>query len=78
GDFYATAMDTVAIEKAGISPLKPELARIAALKSRAELPALIAHEQDLGTGAFFRGGVEVDEKQSSRYVVGLHQGGLTM
>jgi putative endopeptidase len=78
GDFYAAAMDTVAIEKAGISPLKAELARIAALKTRAELPALIAHEQDLGTGAFFRGGVEVDEKQSTRYVVGLHQGGLTM
>jgi putative endopeptidase len=78
GDFYAAAMDTVAIEKAGIAPLKPELARIAALKTRAELPALIAHEQELGTGAFFRGGVEVDEKQSTRYVVGLHQGGLTM
>jgi putative endopeptidase len=78
GDFYAAAMDTAAIEKAGILPLKPELARITALKTRAELPALIAHEQELGTGAFFRGGVEVDEKQSTRYVVGLHQGGLTM
>ena len=78
GDFYAAAMDTAAIEKAGIAPLRPELARIAALKTRAELPALIAHEQDLGTGAFFRGGVEVDEKQTTRYVVGLHQGGLTM
>ena len=78
GDFYGAAMDTVAIEKAGIAPLKPELARIAALKTRAELPALIAHEQELGTGAFFRGGVEVDEKNTTRYVVGLHQGGLTM
>ena len=71
-------MDTVAIEKAGILPLQPELARIASLKTRAELPALIAHEQELGTGAFFRGGVEVDEKNTTRYVVGLHQGGLTM
>ncbi|MGI4867525.1 MAG: M13 family metallopeptidase [Janthinobacterium lividum] len=78
GDFYGAAMDTAAIEKAGITPLKPELARIAALRTRAELPALIAHEQDLGTGAFFNGGVEVDEKQTTRYVVGLHQGGLTM
>jgi predicted metalloendopeptidase len=54
GDFYAAAMDTVAIEKAGISLLKLELACIARLKTRAELPTLIAHEQDLGTGAFFR------------------------
>jgi len=78
GDFYAAAMDTVAIEKAGITPLKPELARIAALKTRAGLPALIAREQDLGTGVFFRGGVQVDEKNTTRYVIGLDQGGLTM
>jgi len=78
GDFYAAAMDTVAIERAGLTPLRPELARIAALKSRAQLPALIAHEQDLGTGVFFRGGVQVDEKNTSRYIIGLDQGGLTM
>ncbi len=78
GDFYAAAMDTAAIEKAGIAPLQPELARIAALKTRAQLPALIAHEQDLGTGVFFRGGVQVDEKNTTRYVIGLDQGGLTM
>jgi putative endopeptidase len=78
GDFYAAAMDTVAIEKAGLAPLRPELARIAALKTRAQLPALIAHEQDLGSGVFFRGGVQVDEKNTSRYVIGLDQGGLTM
>ena len=78
GDFYAAAMDTVAIEKAGLTPLQPELARIAALKTRAQLPALIAHEQDLGTGVFFRGGVQVDEKNTTRYIIGLDQGGLTM
>ncbi|MGI4742227.1 MAG: M13 family metallopeptidase [Janthinobacterium lividum] len=78
GDFYAAAMDTVAIEKAGLTPLKPELARIAALKTRAELPALIAHEQDLGTGVFFRSGVQVDEKNTTRYLVQFDQGGLTM
>ncbi len=78
GDFYAAAMDTAAIEKAGLAPLQPELARIAALKTRAQLPALIAHEQDLGTGVFFRGGVQVDEKNTTRYIIGLDQGGLTM
>ncbi|MGI4875113.1 MAG: M13 family metallopeptidase [Janthinobacterium lividum] len=78
GDFYAAAMDTVAIEKAGIAPLKPELDRIAALKTRTGLPALLAHEQELGTGAFFNSGVDVDEKNTTRYVVGLSQGGLTL
>ena len=43
GDEYASCMDTEAIDKAGIAPLKPELDRINALKSMGELPALLAH-----------------------------------
>src|SRR5271157_2177681 len=39
GDEYASCMDTATINKAGIAPLKPELDRIDALKSPAELPA---------------------------------------
>src|ERR1700686_651641 len=38
GDFYASCMDPTAIEAAGTKPLEPELARIAALKSAADLP----------------------------------------
>src|ERR1700733_14929536 len=38
GDEYASCMDVAAIDKAGITPLKPELDRIAALRSTAELP----------------------------------------
>ncbi len=78
GDFHAAAMDTAAIEKAGLKPLQPELARIAALRDRTQLPALIAHEHELQTGVFFRGGVQVDEKNTTRYVVQLDQGGLTL
>ena len=78
GDFYAAAMDTAAIERAGLEPLRPELARIAALRNRAQLPGLIAHEHELQTGVFFRGGVQVDEKNTTRYVVQMDQGGLTL
>ena len=39
GDEYASCMDTATVNKPGITPLKPELDRIAALKSTAELPA---------------------------------------
>ena len=78
GDFYAAAMDTVAIERNGLTALKPELARIAALRDRAALPALLAHQQELQTGAFFHGGVDVDEKNTTRYIVMLYQGGLTL
>src|ERR1700691_1893123 len=43
GDEYATCMDTAAIDSKGIAPLQPELDSIAALKNKAELPALVAH-----------------------------------
>ncbi len=39
GDEYASCMDTVAINKLGLSPLFQELERIAALKTAADLPA---------------------------------------
>src|ERR1700676_394080 len=37
GDFYASCMDTAAIDAAGTKPLEPELARIAEIKSVADL-----------------------------------------
>src|SRR5206468_7705928 len=42
GDYFAACMDEAAIEKAGAGPLRPDLAAIAALKSRSEIPALLA------------------------------------
>ncbi len=53
GDEYASCMDTAAIDKAGIAPLQPELDRIAALKSMAELPGLVGHLHTIGVNAFF-------------------------
>jgi len=78
GDFYASGMDTAAIEKAGLAPLRPELDRIAAVKDAKSLTDAIARQLTLKTGAFFHGGVEVDEKNSTAYIVGLAQGGLTL
>ncbi|TGE21207.1 M13 family peptidase [Hymenobacter aquaticus] len=78
GDFYAAAMDTAAIEKAGIAPLKPELSRIAAIKDLKGLQEEIARQKMLQTDAFFRAGVDVDEKKSTQYTVSMYQGGLTL
>jgi putative endopeptidase len=78
GDFYASGMDTVAIEKAGLTPLQPELARIAAVKDRAGLLAALAHLKQLQVGAFFGAGVDVDEKNTTQYAVLMNQGGLTL
>ncbi|UOQ80528.1 M13 family metallopeptidase [Hymenobacter sp. 5414T-23] len=75
GDFYASGMDSVGLEKAGLKYLQPELARIAAVKDQKTLLLEIAHQQTLGTGAFFRAGVGPDRKQSTVYAVNLSQGG---
>src|SRR3954469_10403419 len=37
GDYFASCMDEAAIDKAGFDPLKPRLAAIAGLKSKADL-----------------------------------------
>ncbi|SET89305.1 M13 family metallopeptidase [Hymenobacter actinosclerus] len=78
GDFYASGMDSVGLEQAGLKYLRPELARIAAITNLAGVRAEIARQQTLGTGAFFRAGVTPDRKNSSQYVVSMSQGGLSM
>src|ERR1700751_5645341 len=42
GEYYSSCMDETAINKAGITPLKPLLDRIAGLKEKSQLPELIA------------------------------------
>ncbi|PJJ59154.1 M13 family metallopeptidase [Hymenobacter chitinivorans] len=78
GDFYASAMDSMAIEKAGITPLKSELARIDAIKDLKGLQAELAHQQQIGTGSVFSMGVGQDEKNSTQYAVQIYQGGLRL
>jgi putative endopeptidase len=45
GDYYASCMDTATIEKNGLKPLQPDLDRIAGLRTKDELPELLAHLQ---------------------------------
>ncbi len=76
GDFYAVGMNTEAIEKAGIAPLKPYLNRIDAIKNFAGLLDEIALEFTEGTSAIFGLGVGVDAKNSSVYATSIGAGGL--
>ncbi|HEX2571884.1 MAG TPA: M13 family metallopeptidase [Polyangia bacterium] len=48
GDYYAACMDEQGIEARGLTPLAPELSRIAALKTKADLAEQIAHMHLLG------------------------------
>ncbi len=78
GDFFAAALDTNRIEALGFQPIASDLARIAAIKSPAELLTLIANFQKEGEGALFGSGVDADEKDSSLYVFQIGQGGLSL
>ncbi len=76
GDFYATCMDEAAIEKAGAAAVKPEFDRLAAVKSKADLPAVVAQFHAAGTGVFFSFGSEQDFKDATRVLAITGQGGL--
>jgi putative endopeptidase len=76
GDYYASCMDENAIDRKGLTPLQPELDRIAALKSKDELTPLLAHYQLIGVNAFFNYGEQQDFKDARKQIAALDQGGL--
>jgi putative endopeptidase len=75
GDFYASGMDTVAIEKRGIEPVKDELAKISGIKNYQEYLAYVSKNEDNYGGALFSFYVGTDDKNSSKNMVSLLQGG---
>jgi putative endopeptidase len=76
GDFYASCMDTAAIEAAGTKPIDAELATIAAMKNAADLQAETARLQKEGVGVLFGFRATQDAKDSSQVVGAAWQGGL--
>ncbi|MYN46358.1 M13 family peptidase [Pseudoduganella sp. FT93W] len=78
GDFYASYMDEARLEQLGLSPIQPELDRVAALRDKAQLPALFAHYHRLGVTAPFGFLIHQDNKDSTRYVADLAQDGLSL
>ncbi|GAB2711812.1 peptidase M13 [Hymenobacter frigidus] len=77
GDFYAAAMDSVAVEKAGLKYLQPRLNQISAIQDVAGVQAYLANPKNIGKG-WYGFGVGQDGKNSSVYAVQLRQGGLTL
>ena len=76
GDYYATAMDEAAIDKAGSAPLKDDLAAIATLKSPADVAALIADWQVRGDQVLFDFEAQPDLKHSGTDILYAGQGGI--
>ena len=79
GDFYGSCMDTAVIEKEGLAPIQPAWKQIAGLTAAHQLPALLAELENHGTpDGFFEFGVGVDEKDSSKQIAEIFQGGLSL
>lgn len=77
GDFFASCMDEAAVNAKGDAPLKPALKRIAGLKDKKQLAnALTELQRRDGTDAMFRFRVEQDDKDSSKQIASVSQGGL--
>ena len=78
GDFWYSAMDTASIEKNGIEPLRPELDKIAAIKTKEDVLTVAAHMHTYGANVFFDEGVSQDPKHSDVEAYMMSQGGLGM
>lgn len=79
GRFFQSYMDSAAIEKAGIAPIKPMLDEIANLKDKKEAVKLMSQMRVTGTGSpLFGFYVAQDSKNASAYIARLSQGGTTL
>ncbi len=79
GDFFAACMDQPLADEKGLQPLEPELQAIDGLSDKKGLAALLATlsvEETATAPNFFRLGVEQDEKDSSKQIASIFQGGL--
>jgi putative endopeptidase len=78
GDFYAAFMDEARLQELGAAPLQPELARIAALADKTQLPALFAYHNRRNFMAPLDLAIHQDNKDSTKYVIDFMQAGLGM
>src|SRR6185437_5206183 len=76
GDEYASCMDTANVDKLGVTPIKAELDRIAALQKRDELPVLLAHLHTIGVNAFFDFSANQDFANANQVISYYNAGGL--
>ena len=79
GDFYAACMNTDLADKKGLAPIEPALKRIADLQDVKNLAPMIGQLAAAGAPAsLFRFGVQQDEKDSTKQIASIGQGGLSL
>jgi putative endopeptidase len=78
GAYYATCMDTAAIERRGAAPLKQDLDLIAAINTREDLKRSLGELERLDGLAPWGDGSAQDARDAANTIAGLYQGGLTL
>jgi putative endopeptidase len=78
GDFYASGLDTISINKQGINPLKENLNKIDAIIDSQSLLETIMDLHASGTSPAFSFYVSQDDKISNKNAIFLSQGGLNL
>ena len=76
GDFYASAMDSAAIEKLGYDPLKPYLQKIDGIHDANSIMQYVVEQQVNNSNLLFAIGINADEKNSAYNIAGFVQGGI--
>jgi endothelin-converting enzyme/putative endopeptidase len=77
GDYFASCMDESAINRAGLTPLKPELERIAALQSKKDLTGYLAQAHlSVSSNFLFNANQTQDYGDAEKVIVGFDAGGL--
>jgi putative endopeptidase len=76
GDFYYSGLDSAEIEKQGLSPVKAQLDAIEAAKDVNGILYAAAYITTYGSRNFISAGVSQDDKNSSKMMLQMGQGGL--
>lgn len=76
GDFYASGMDSTAINAAGITPVKSVLDQINQINGKASLLKTIADLRTEGMGTVYGFFVNQDDKDATKMTAYIGQGGL--
>jgi putative endopeptidase len=78
GDFYKSGMDSLAIEKAGLSPLAGYLSRIEKIQDAEGVIREVAIEHTIGLNTLFGFNISPDDKEVTKEICQFYQGGLGM
>ncbi len=76
GDFYASGMDTITINKRGYEPIKPILENIEAINDVSSLMTFVANQLKMDNSSILAFGVGPDDKNSKMNIAHTYQTGI--